>query len=203
MRVPFGPGSLASPSLTAPEAVTGPSARHRRFHHLLTDHRRWIRERSHESYAKNYSVVFPHDEPLAGRNMRTDPLHEVPHPDERPLSGSPGHWGDGEACSGPGEVTRWLGHSQLSPTERARSAHPGIFPNRRRRSWGAGAPAGVCGHPSGTGTDREQHSPRDMRPARGACLGCLSSPASSYSYDETHCQVPSPPEPSLGTLPSP
>ncbi|XP_072604324.1 sarcosine dehydrogenase, mitochondrial isoform X4 [Vulpes vulpes] len=48
----------------------------RRFHHLLTDHRRWIRERSHESYAKNYSVVFPHDEPLAGRNMRTDPLHE-------------------------------------------------------------------------------------------------------------------------------
>ncbi|XP_044898529.1 sarcosine dehydrogenase, mitochondrial isoform X3 [Felis catus] len=49
----------------------------RRFHHLLTDHRRWIRERSHESYAKNYSVVFPHDEPLAGRNMRTDPLHEI------------------------------------------------------------------------------------------------------------------------------
>ncbi|XP_052037900.1 sarcosine dehydrogenase, mitochondrial [Apodemus sylvaticus] len=48
----------------------------RRFHHSLTDHARWIRERSHESYAKNYSVVFPHDEPLAGRNMRTDPLHE-------------------------------------------------------------------------------------------------------------------------------
>ncbi|KAI5763124.1 SARDH protein [Gulo gulo luscus] len=48
----------------------------RRFHPRLTDHRRWIRERSHESYAKNYSVVFPHDEPLAGRNMRTDPLHE-------------------------------------------------------------------------------------------------------------------------------
>ncbi|XP_004613477.2 sarcosine dehydrogenase, mitochondrial [Sorex araneus] len=48
----------------------------RRFHHSLTDHGRWIRERSHESYAKNYSVVFPHDEPLAGRNMRRDPLHE-------------------------------------------------------------------------------------------------------------------------------
>ncbi|KAF0876092.1 SARDH protein, partial [Crocuta crocuta] len=47
-----------------------------RFHPLLTDHRRWVRERSHESYAKNYSVVFPHDEPLAGRNMRTDALHE-------------------------------------------------------------------------------------------------------------------------------
>ncbi|XP_006863775.1 PREDICTED: sarcosine dehydrogenase, mitochondrial [Chrysochloris asiatica] len=48
----------------------------RRFHHSLTDHHRWVRERSHESYAKNYSVVFPHDEPLAGRNMRRDPLHQ-------------------------------------------------------------------------------------------------------------------------------
>lgn len=63
--------------------MTGPSTRDRRFHPRLTDQRRWIRERSHESYAKNYSVVFPHDEPLAGRNMRTDPLHEVPPPDER------------------------------------------------------------------------------------------------------------------------
>ncbi|XP_068105323.1 sarcosine dehydrogenase, mitochondrial [Hyperolius riggenbachi] len=48
----------------------------RRFHHLLTNHNRWMRERSHESYAKNYSVVFLYDEPLAGRNMRQDPLHE-------------------------------------------------------------------------------------------------------------------------------
>uniref|UniRef100_A0A6I8NGA3 Sarcosine dehydrogenase, mitochondrial n=1 Tax=Ornithorhynchus anatinus TaxID=9258 RepID=A0A6I8NGA3_ORNAN len=48
----------------------------RRFHSSLTADRRWIRERSHESYAKNYSVVFPHDEPLAGRNRRRDPLHE-------------------------------------------------------------------------------------------------------------------------------
>lgn len=52
----------------------------RRFHQSLTDNNRWIRERSHESYAKNYSVVFPHDEPLAGRNMRKDPLHEVRRP---------------------------------------------------------------------------------------------------------------------------
>ncbi|MGH0119537.1 UNVERIFIED_CONTAM: hypothetical protein FKN15_006029 [Acipenser sinensis] len=49
----------------------------RRFHHSLTDNNHWIRERSHESYAKNYSVVFPFDEPLASRNMRRDPLHEV------------------------------------------------------------------------------------------------------------------------------
>ncbi|XP_072287286.1 sarcosine dehydrogenase, mitochondrial isoform X2 [Pyxicephalus adspersus] len=48
----------------------------RRFHHSLTNHNRWMHERSHESYAKNYSVVFPYDEPLAGRNMRKVPLHE-------------------------------------------------------------------------------------------------------------------------------
>ncbi|XP_028457562.1 sarcosine dehydrogenase, mitochondrial isoform X1 [Perca flavescens] len=49
----------------------------RRFHNSLTDNTRWIRERSHESYAKNYSVVFPFDEPLASRNMRKDPFHQV------------------------------------------------------------------------------------------------------------------------------
>ncbi|KAA8584213.1 hypothetical protein FQN60_007998, partial [Etheostoma spectabile] len=48
----------------------------RRFHNSLTDNTRWIRERSHESYAKNYSVVFPFDEPLASRNMRKDPFHQ-------------------------------------------------------------------------------------------------------------------------------
>lgn len=77
--------------------MTGHSIHDRRFHHSLTAHGRWIRERSHESYSKNYSVVFPHDEPLAGRNMRTDPLHEVPRPPPPPgsacsvpaLSGSP------------------------------------------------------------------------------------------------------------------
>uniref|UniRef100_A0A8D2LDF7 Sarcosine dehydrogenase, mitochondrial n=2 Tax=Varanus komodoensis TaxID=61221 RepID=A0A8D2LDF7_VARKO len=48
----------------------------RRFHCSLTSNKCWIRERSHEAYAKNYSIVFPYDEPLAGRNMRKDPLHE-------------------------------------------------------------------------------------------------------------------------------
>ncbi|KAK5878785.1 hypothetical protein CesoFtcFv8_024163 [Champsocephalus esox] len=49
----------------------------RRFHNSLTDNPKWIREKSHESYAKNYSVVFPFDEPLASRNMRKDPFHQV------------------------------------------------------------------------------------------------------------------------------
>ena len=43
-----------------------------------------VRARSHEAYAKNYSIVYVHDEPLAGRNLRRDPLHAelghvVPH----------------------------------------------------------------------------------------------------------------------------
>uniref|UniRef100_A0A8C1ZLP1 Sarcosine dehydrogenase n=1 Tax=Cyprinus carpio TaxID=7962 RepID=A0A8C1ZLP1_CYPCA len=49
----------------------------RRFHHSLTNNNRWIRDRSHESYTKNYSVVFPFDEHLASRNMRKDPFHQV------------------------------------------------------------------------------------------------------------------------------
>ncbi|XP_071443435.1 sarcosine dehydrogenase, mitochondrial isoform X1 [Hetaerina americana] len=49
----------------------------RRFTPEQCKNEKWSKERSHESYAKNYAIVFPHDEPLAGRNLRTDPLHEV------------------------------------------------------------------------------------------------------------------------------
>ncbi|XP_017757288.1 PREDICTED: sarcosine dehydrogenase, mitochondrial [Eufriesea mexicana] len=37
----------------------------------------WIHERSYEAYAKNYSIIFPHDEPLSGRNLKTDPFHNL------------------------------------------------------------------------------------------------------------------------------
>lgn len=37
----------------------------------------WAVERSHEAYAKNYSIVFPFDQPLAGRNFIQDPFHKV------------------------------------------------------------------------------------------------------------------------------
>lgn len=37
----------------------------------------WAVERSHEAYAKNYSIVFPFDQPLAGRNLIQDPFHKV------------------------------------------------------------------------------------------------------------------------------
>lgn len=37
----------------------------------------WVKERSHESYATNYGIVFPNDQFLAGRNFQTDPFHEV------------------------------------------------------------------------------------------------------------------------------
>jgi len=36
----------------------------------------WIREKSHESYVKNYSMVFKYDQPLAGRDFQKDPLHD-------------------------------------------------------------------------------------------------------------------------------
>lgn len=37
----------------------------------------WATERSHEAYTKNYSMVFPNDQPLSGRNAIRDSLHEV------------------------------------------------------------------------------------------------------------------------------
>jgi hypothetical protein len=37
----------------------------------------WIFAKSHESYATNYDIVFPHDEHLAGRNFRQGPFHQV------------------------------------------------------------------------------------------------------------------------------
>ncbi|KAG5682277.1 hypothetical protein PVAND_011640 [Polypedilum vanderplanki] len=37
----------------------------------------WAIERSHEAYAKNYSIVFPNDQPLAGRNFIQDPFHKI------------------------------------------------------------------------------------------------------------------------------
>lgn len=41
----------------------------------LTDHK-WATERSHESYAKNYSMVFKNDQPLSGRNFIVDSLFD-------------------------------------------------------------------------------------------------------------------------------
>lgn len=49
----------------------------RRFTNRQTRDYNWAVQRSHESYAKNYSIAFPHDQPLAGRNFTQDPLHHV------------------------------------------------------------------------------------------------------------------------------
>ncbi|XP_046984325.1 sarcosine dehydrogenase, mitochondrial [Schistocerca americana] len=48
----------------------------RRFRSDQTKDQEWIRERSHESYVMNYSIVFPNDQPLGGRNFRKGPLHD-------------------------------------------------------------------------------------------------------------------------------
>lgn len=48
-----------------------------RFHPDCLKSKRWCEDRTHESYAKTYSIVFPHDEALAGRGARKSALYEV------------------------------------------------------------------------------------------------------------------------------
>jgi len=48
-----------------------------RFHPECARDAHWVEDRTHESYAKTYSIVFPHDEPLAGRQARKSALHDV------------------------------------------------------------------------------------------------------------------------------
>jgi len=48
-----------------------------RFTPKLTRNNSWIRQRTHEAYAKNYSIVYPYDEPLASRKMNQSPLGPV------------------------------------------------------------------------------------------------------------------------------
>lgn len=47
-----------------------------RFHPSTAHDDLWVENRTHESYAKTYSIVFPHDEPLAGRAIRSSALYE-------------------------------------------------------------------------------------------------------------------------------
>lgn len=49
----------------------------RRFNPSMRNARSWTVETSHESYVKNYSVVYPHDQFLSGRNFKIGPFHEV------------------------------------------------------------------------------------------------------------------------------
>ncbi|XP_042875466.1 sarcosine dehydrogenase, mitochondrial-like isoform X2 [Penaeus japonicus] len=49
----------------------------RRFSSLVRRQPAWAWEKSHESYVKNYSIVFPRDQPLAGRQAITDPLFSI------------------------------------------------------------------------------------------------------------------------------
>ncbi|KAH1022196.1 hypothetical protein HUJ04_011627 [Dendroctonus ponderosae] len=48
----------------------------RRFSQRQKPDRAWVTETCHESYAKTYSIVYPHDQRLSGRNLRIDPFHE-------------------------------------------------------------------------------------------------------------------------------
>ena len=46
-----------------------------RFHKTSAADAVWVKDRTHESYAKTYSIVFPSDEALAGRGERTSALY--------------------------------------------------------------------------------------------------------------------------------
>ncbi|KAL1506279.1 hypothetical protein ABEB36_005671 [Hypothenemus hampei] len=48
----------------------------RRFSQRQKPDRAWVTETTHESYSKTYSIVYPHDQRLSGRNFRIDPFHE-------------------------------------------------------------------------------------------------------------------------------
>mmetsp|Transcript_55295 Transcript_55295/g.124165 ORF Transcript_55295/g.124165 Transcript_55295/m.124165 type:complete len:921 (-) Transcript_55295:8-2770(-) len=47
-----------------------------RFHPDSCKDAKWVKDRTHESYAKTYAIVFPHDESLAGRGSRVSELHD-------------------------------------------------------------------------------------------------------------------------------
>lgn len=48
-----------------------------RYHPSCARNAQWVENRTHESYAKTYSIVFPHDEPLAGREARKSVLYDA------------------------------------------------------------------------------------------------------------------------------
>jgi len=48
-----------------------------RFHKDVISNNSCVLERTHESYAKTYSIPFKSDEPLAGRNIRKSALHKL------------------------------------------------------------------------------------------------------------------------------
>ena len=48
----------------------------RRFHGDCASDAAWVKRSTHESYAKTYAVVFPHDEHLAGRGLRPSPFEQ-------------------------------------------------------------------------------------------------------------------------------
>mmetsp|Transcript_2604 Transcript_2604/g.6064 ORF Transcript_2604/g.6064 Transcript_2604/m.6064 type:complete len:923 (+) Transcript_2604:116-2884(+) len=47
-----------------------------RFHPETVADPKWVLDRTHESYAKTYSIVFPHDEAMAGRGARKSALYD-------------------------------------------------------------------------------------------------------------------------------
>jgi hypothetical protein len=71
----------ASPTLQSPDSAEleplHKDSASRRFDPQQTGNHNWVKSRSQESYARNYYIVFPNDERLAGRNFLKGPFHQV------------------------------------------------------------------------------------------------------------------------------
>lgn len=49
----------------------------RRFIPAIREHRSVITEKTLESYVRNYDIAYNGNQPMAGRNFKTDLFHEV------------------------------------------------------------------------------------------------------------------------------
>jgi len=58
----------------------------KRFQPSLSNYNKWVKETSHESFARRYMLVYPYDQPLGGRNQKYGPLHQQ-HLDSNALMG--------------------------------------------------------------------------------------------------------------------
>ncbi|MCL4145472.1 UNVERIFIED_CONTAM: hypothetical protein GTU68_024230 [Idotea baltica] len=98
----------------------------RRFNPTTTRDKTWVVPRCHEAYAKNYSIPYPHDEPLAGRGRIKDPLHDILVKEgcvfqERHGWERPGWFNSSEAPVPPYD---WYGYydNELAPDNRYKNA---------------------------------------------------------------------------------
>jgi hypothetical protein len=112
-----------------------------RFHASCTADAGWVKDRTHESYAKTYAIVFPSDEALAGRGSRRSALYDslaqrgcvfqARHGYERP------GWFLGSSATGTSALPKPYDYCECLP-----AASPKYFVRGQRNGGGAGPYSG-------------------------------------------------------------